>query len=453
MKKTLYLFCLSLTLIACEKFTDIDSPKTVIPSQEVFNDYPTAQAALSHIYSKLFNDVLVTGNTSGIGVLMGAYSDELTYYNTSSPAVSFYNNQVTPTDFTLTSLWDKSYNLIYSTNAAITGVTNSDKLNIDQKKALLGEAYFLRAFMHYYLLGLFEQVPYITSTDFKINSKITKLPSSLYLNKLEDDLLIAYNYLKEVPLSASKTKPSYIACQSLLAKVNLLKGNWPEVIKLCNDIINSPNLKIENNLDVVFLKESQETIWQLSNPTNGGNTLEGQSHIFVSTPPPLFSLNDQLFQSFELNDLRKTKWIGTLSKNSTTYAYSYKYKQNKTTASSLEHSVQFRLAEIYLIRAEAYIQSHQIDLGMQDINIIRNRANLLPLQTNDPLEAMNYLEREKRHELFCEQGHRFFDLKRWNKLNQVLNNKGTWHDHFRNLPIPEKELLLNPNLNPQNNGY
>ncbi|QQU02173.1 RagB/SusD family nutrient uptake outer membrane protein [Myroides odoratus] len=453
MKKIIYILCLYFIYTSCENFTEIDSPVTVIPSQEVFNDYQTAQASLAHIYSKLFSDVLVTGSTSGIGILMGAYSDELTYYNTSSPSVSFYNNQVTPTDFTLTSLWDKSYNLIYATNSIITGVKNSNKLNTEQKKILLGEAYFLRAYIHYFILELFGKAPYITSTDFTINSKVSKLTEDLYLSQLEDDLQISYNYLDNVPLTPLRTKPSYLSCQSLLAKVNLLKGNWSQAIKFCNDIINSSDLKIENNLDIVFLKESQETIWQLSNPTNGGNTLEATSYIFISTPPPLFSLNEKLIESFELNDLRKEKWIGTLSNNTNTYAYSYKYKQNKNTANSLEHSIQLRLAEIYLIRAESYIQSNQIELGIQDINTIRNRANLTAIQTNNTIDAMTFLEQEKRHELFCEQGHRFFDLKRWNKLDSALKSKSSWYSHFKNLPLPEKELLLNPNLNPQNNGY
>jgi hypothetical protein len=61
---------------------------------------------------------------------------------------------------------------------------------------------------------------------------------------------------------------------------------------------------------------------------------------------------------------------------------------------------------------------------------------------------------ERKVELFSEFGHRFFDLKRLDKLDAELNlTKPSWSTYMKNLPIPQRELLLNPNLLPQNNGY
>lgn len=61
---------------------------------------------------------------------------------------------------------------------------------------------------------------------------------------------------------------------------------------------------------------------------------------------------------------------------------------------------------------------------------------------------------ERRVELFAEGGHRFIDLKRSGRLDQVLSGlKPAWNTEDRNLPLPENELLLNPNLLPQNPGY
>ncbi|WP_228426441.1 RagB/SusD family nutrient uptake outer membrane protein [Chryseobacterium carnipullorum] len=52
-----------------------------------------------------------------------------------------------------------------------------------------------------------------------------------------------------------------------------------------------------------------------------------------------------------------------------------------------------------------------------------------------------------------EHGIRFFDLKRWGLLDQLIPVKTNWKSYHAQWPIPQKELLLNPNLNPQNTGY
>ncbi|MNE93570.1 SusD family protein [compost metagenome] len=57
-------------------------------------------------------------------------------------------------------------------------------------------------------------------------------------------------------------------------------------------------------------------------------------------------------------------------------------------------------------------------------------------------------------ELFTEFGHRFFDLKRFNKIQSVLTAVKTgWDTHDALFPIPQVELNLNGNLKPQNTGY
>jgi len=121
----------------------------------------------------------------------------------------------------------------------------------------------------------------------------------------------------------------------------------------------------------------------------------------------------------------------------------------------LEYSVVLRVEELYLIRAEAYLQKGQYDLAVSDLNKIRSRAGLPSLVNSaDPNVLTNALIKERRSELFTEFGHRFYDLRQHNLLDIVMPVKKTnWKPHFKLLPLPEKELLLNPNLNPQNDGY
>ena len=69
-------------------------------------------------------------------------------------------------------------------------------------------------------------------------------------------------------------------------------------------------------------------------------------------------------------------------------------------------------------------------------------------------EIINAVLKERRVELFTEYGHRFFDLKRLEKLDSTLKSvKSGWKTTDRLFPIPNTELSANPNLKPQNPGY
>src|SRR5690606_18544380 len=133
---------------------------------------------------------------------------------------------------------------------------------------------------------------------------------------------------------------------------------------------------------------------------------------------------------------------------------------------NLSSPVIFRLAEMYLIRAEANAKLGNNQAAIDDVNIIRRRANLsgTALYTVGDLKGrgsvLNVVLEERRLELFFE-GHRPFDLYR-NNLPMIRNYPGfhgTDHYHFRVEPtdpqviffIPEGEMNVNPNLvqNPQ----
>ena len=112
------------------------------------------------------------------------------------------------------------------------------------------------------------------------------------------------------------------------------------------------------------------------------------------------------------------------------------------------------MGEAYLIAAEASVQLDRLSEGLYYLNAIRSRAGLTPLAGGDKNSLLSAVEQERRIELFSEQGHRFFDLKRTGRATEVLGLlKTNWEPTDELLPIPESELLLNPNLSPQNDGY
>ena len=185
------------------------------------------------------------------------------------------------------------------------------------------------------------------------------------------------------------------------------------------------------------------------------NALEGNYYFLSTAPPATVSLSSDFMAGFESGDLRRIKWIGEIKDSGNkSYYYPFKYKQRTNTASTLEYSAVMRVEELYLIRAEAYIEKSNITLGLADLNKLRDRVSLPPITTNDKNTLLETILRERRYELFTEFGNRFYDLKHFAQLHQKMATLKTgWKNFFDLLPVPEKELLINPNLYPLNNGF
>ena len=188
--------------------------------------------------------------------------------------------------------------------------------------------------------------------------------------------------------------------------------------------------------------------------TSDSNTAEGSLYIFTSGPPPVVGLKPSFVNAFEAGDQRKTHWITEVNDGVSTWYHASKYKQQSTTPSSVEYSIVFRLAEQYLIRAEA--RTYQDDLigAKEDLNLIRTTAGLTNTTAVTAEEIKTDILNQRRFELFTEFGQRFFDLKRTGKLDETLSaSKTGWNTTDSLWPLPALELNSNPNLNPQNPGY
>lgn len=181
--------------------------------------------------------------------------------------------------------------------------------------------------------------------------------------------------------------------------------------------------------------------------------MEAQANIFLQGPPPVSALSTNFVNSFEPGDNRRILWIKQVTKNENKWYHAYKYKAYQNTSPSVEYSIIFRTAEQYLIRAEAKARQGDLTAAKADLNIIRNAAGLPNASAVTETHLIAAILDERKHELFTE-AHRFFDLKRYGLLNATLSStKPDWDNNDQLLPLPETELLLNPNLNPQNPGY
>ena len=213
---------------------------------------------------------------------------------------------------------------------------------------------------------------------------------------------------------------------------------------------------INGHRNHVFLKESPETIWQLKPGDSPRNTQEANQLVIQFIPGQIYALSDTFLEAFEAGDLRHANWVESISNtdNTVTLHFAHKYKALFTETESLEYSILFRLAEQYLIRAEARAYLGNIPGAQEDINTIRNRAGLANNSASTVNDLMEAILQERQVELFTEQGHRWFDLKRTGNASEVLSAiKPNWQSTDVLFPIPETELETNPNLLPQNGGY
>lgn len=100
-----------------------------------------------------------------------------------------------------------------------------------------------------------------------------------------------------------------------------------------------------------------------------------------------------------------------------------------------------RNAELILLRAEANIGLHHDADAIPDINVIRTEdGGLAPLDgsfSGDLLEELLY---EKRYTLFWEGGHRWIDMRRYDKLDELPRDLPT-HKVISRFPIPQAECL------------
>lgn len=447
---------LLLLQIQCERFVEVDDPTNQISQTTVFKDKATAFSALADIYAGLRDSSVLDGTISGSHFLTACYTDDLsTVSNQQTGFRTFYDLSVQSSTPNIDYLWISAYKNIYAANNIIEGVAKSTAyLDESTRNTLTGEAVALRAVLHLYLTGLFGQIPYVENTDYRINQSIPKNTEVDIMNRIKRDLQQAENLLSDNNPAPEKTRLSRTAVRLLLARVFLYDQKYNDARMYADLVIQNPEYHIEQDLEKVFLKESSSTLWQFAPVEPGANTIEGQTYIILDTPPPYAFLTQDLLNSFDSGDLRKTKWTKPIVAGAVTFTFPYKYREFSKTPASVEYAVMLRIEEAYLIAAEAENSLGNTTGALQKLSSVRSRAGLATPAYASQTEIRQMIIEERRHEFFTEGSHRFFDLKRWGMLDQTVSLiKPQWQHYMQNWPIPYRELLVNPNLNPQNDGY
>ena len=465
-------FSLFLTLllaaVGCKKFVEAPLPNTQLVGQSVYSSNNTAASAVTGLYEAMVSNS-IGGNSGGISALVGLSADDFWLYpGATTVQQQFYLNMQTSTN--PSTIWNDLYNIIYQANSAIDGINSSSGVTASMKQQLVGEAKVVRAFSYFYLVNLYGDVPLILTTSLVENEAYFRSPSRQVYEQVISDLHDAQadlnlNYL--APNGSSTTervRPNWGTATALLARVFLYKGMYDSAETAATAVISDGNYTLVQDLDSAFLANNTEAIWQLEPPNNGFNAGDGQAFLLNDLGGPSayspYVLSDSLEYDFEPGDLRAIHWTDSMVMNSTTYYFPYKYKLYYTGAPPQEYPTLMRLAEQYLIRAEARAQlGHLVgpNSAESDIDVIRQRAGLPNTGASTFPELMTAILNERRFELFTEYGHRWLDLKRTNTIDAVMSvvtpaKGGNWTLIDTLYPIPKNDILSDSHLT-QNPGY
>lgn len=438
--------------VSCKKFVEIPLPVDQPTTTTIFSDDQTATTAINGMYSSMMTQNFAVLN-SGVTLYPALSADEL--MNTApDPGVGMFTNNTlnSGNDIIATNFWKKTYNHIYIANSILKGLSNSRSLSLTVKNSLTGEAKFARALCYFYLINLFNDVPYITSTEYQPNSILGRTSTLEIYNHIISDLLDAQNLMSNDYPSQGKVRPNKWAATALLARVYLYLEKWPEAEQAATAVIAAGVYNL-SPLNEIFKANSTEAIWQLMPVLSFLNTADGFTFIpYSSTVKPQYILTDWLINSFEPNDQRKTAWVASNTIGGQSFFYPFKYKVRSGSSVS-EYNMLFRLAELYLIRSEARTMLGNFTEARVDLNMIRSRAGLPNTVANSQASLQIAIEHERQIELFAECGHRWFDLKRTGRINTILSaEKIGWVPTSALYPIPFNEMQSNPNLT-QNPGY
>jgi hypothetical protein len=275
--------------------------------------------------------------------------------------------------------------------------------------------------------------------------------------QIETDLADAKALLPDVtPGTFDDLTINKVNIAAFQARIALYKGDYAQAVAYATEVINSGVKPLSSGpqFQAIWTDDTQEEIlFRVRFETNSS-----VGSLWTTTGGTIYiAPSDKLVNSYDANDIRLPAYIGTISTGRCV---------NKFFASSRGGRIvdikACRIAEMYLIRAEANAKKAAPDVaaGAADLNLLR--SNRIPGYTNQTFGSAAALITAVLEERFKElafEGFRFYDLKRNNLPVERLSSDASaaWQTldagNFRFVyPIPQTEINANPNM-VQNDGY
>ena len=473
MKKCLVLlsvFALGL-LTSCEKFLQ-EKPYDFLTASNFYQNEADAVAALNGAFA-VMQQQRYYGRTAWLVQELGAEYIEVVGATTGDRA-ELNRYTYTANNGEIAFWWNNNYLMIARANDVIQKVPPIS-MDAARKNNLIGNARFLRALAYFELVRGFGAVPLVLTpvggpTD---DLRPARTPTGAVYGQIIEDLKFAEtNCLPENQIPAtSKGRASSGAAAALLAKVYLTRAASPDAQATDNtDALAAANRVIASNLysllpvfGDVFSPDKEngpEHIFsvQFDLPPNVGNIIVRQYLSAAAGGFGSFTATDPFAQSYAATDVRKD-WTLTNKAGTATLPQYYfnKFRDDKRIGNDARTNwLILRFADVLLLQSEALNNLNDADVTKYaGINRVRARAGLAALPTMPTTKAafIDLLVRERSWEL-AQEGHRRYDLLRLGRLQQVEQSVlgRPVPNNYLLLPLPQSEVLLNPNL-VQNPGF
>jgi hypothetical protein len=450
-----------LSLISCKKFLDVQ-PVDSVSDQSTIVDAASAQTAVRGVYRAMAGPA-TTGGASGSTTSQGYYGgtweqlatnsgDNVQWTGSRQTDQQFITHNVSSDNDNLRLAWQAIYAAINGANQVIARLPEVTDASLTQtlKNQLTGEGYFLRALSYFDLARTWGGVPITLKPTASATDKNGIRRSTLaetYAQVLAD--LNAADSLLSPPTSANPLRANKETAWALKARYYLYQKDWANAeayaAKVLADVTNYQLLKPYNTWfqpsSAVATKESvfeleysvtytnsDRSSWQP--PGNGGTRQWAPSDGVVAL------LNDPAIGGGRKALLAQTStglWYGNLF-----------YRSPATDPSYV-----IRIAELYLIRAEARAEQNNLAGALSDLNAVRDRAGLAGSTAATQSDILLAIENENRVE-FALEPHRWFDLVRTGRAQTVL---GIADPNKLVFPIPLNEIQLSKGSLIQNPGY
>lgn len=441
-KKALYAIPLiaAVTLSACQKFLDVEPRASISDKQTIF-DASSAETALNGVYGSFYYGT----SFESIGYLSG---DNIQWTGSHSSIQEFINHHVSAENENISGAWDAIYSTVNRANNVISKVpqVTDPSLSDSLKNQITGEAYFIRALAYFDLARTWGGVPLITepTTSPADNIGIPRSSQQETYAQVLKDLNTAEPLLPETTDRYRATRKTVWA---LKARYYLYQKDWKNAEayadKLINDSANYRLIKpygsffqnnVQANQEAVFYifhsssePNGERGSWQPQQ--NGGTRQWAPNDAFVAlVNNPAIGGNRNVLVAQD----NQGRWYGNLY-----------YRSDGSDPNYI-----IRIAELYLIRAEARAQQNNLSGALQDLDAVRDRAGLEKSTASTQADILLAIENERRIE-FSLEPHRWYDLVRTGRAGTVLGIKDA--DYFL-MPIPADQLLADKALE-QNHGY
>lgn len=419
------------------KIDDI-KPANAITEENVIRDEATARYMLNGVYVKWRG--WITGPS---GIFQGFLSNEIIPTGAFGEAEGMDVNDVMPDNEFVLGYYTELYSLINQTNWVIESLEAGKAvgMSVVRTNEMIAEAKCQRAMAHFNLLRCFGQF-------YDFNSKygiVIRMEPSRGL-QIEERKTVQESYnaiisdlqfaVANGPKGVPHTMVSSTTANAFLAKVYLYEGNFLAAEAAALKVINNADgYGLEDNYKDIFLKrfESKETFFSpFANGDTEKNTSMNKIKVTVYSDDLKQLADDQV------------SGVGNLTGNGNGYdpRFGYVYADNSkgpqangkypyfhqdlsnTFPISGLTTYQLRMAEIYLIHAEAkarLITGNTADaVAINDVNKIRLRAGgLNPIAPADKAALLNAIRQEKLLELFAENGEAWFDIVRYDRLGDL----------------------------------